>query len=407
MKHLVLLVHVPLSVRHLYSKALEQLGEVELTTLNAGAYSSAYSATAERFRDHNGRILPRLLANQRQNLTLPYKSFTIISFSAGYALVREMLKNQADANAIDAYIAIDSIHSGFEAPGNPLDSQLMPFVRLAERAKRGQALFWLGHSDVKTPQTGKTAFASTTQVAQEIEQLAEGQSGNFVVRIKNVRDKDTDEHTAALCEWGPEMVREALVPFLTGVDPEAPTLKQAPPWRNPSLPLRERCLLLSLDEMRWVREEPPGSNTSHRIREYLAGCISRDTGRQLGLRAASWCAASASWVALQCVLDGERIPHSWRAAGVDIQKDARANGSWREAKLVRAGAWTPKPGDLAIFTRGDPRSWTRHVARVESPPSAAGIFSTIGGNEDSQWRRTSRNLSDIELLGFVDYEHLG
>ncbi len=414
MRHLVLFIHGDeSSVRRMYTDALRPLGEVDLVFINCGAYSSPYAAEGTNLRDTSGRVLPRLLGKWVPTAIAARKhdTLSVVSFSAGYGLAREILRSSDDRGALDAYVALDSVHS---APIGTAASkvQLQPFADYATRAKNGQCLMWLSHTDVQTPQLpAKNAFASTTQVAEELLKLTGGTGGNWFVRSYNTRpaSEQMGEHSAALVEWGPSFVAEALVPYLSNgwrgtPDPGPVDLDPAPvPWRDRSLSLAQRCVILSRHEMEsGVQEEPLGSNTSPRIREYFEPAYRRATGAYLKLTSGDWCAASACWVARECALpyDGtsrEVVPHGYHASGIEIQDSAKASGAWRPV-----GTYAPKPGDVCILKRGT-EAWQRHVCRVELPPDANGKFPTLGGNENNKWSRTIRSLNDPALLGFVEY----
>ena len=168
------------------------------------------------------------------------------------------------------------------------------------------------------------------------------------------------------------------------------------------VPLGERAVDVSLAELlRDARERPLGSNAGPDVARYLAGAVRY--GRLLGLAEGEWCAAAACWAAEQARREGEAIPHAWRASGIEIQRDAQQEGAWRSVSMIRLGGYRPRRGDLAIFQRGDPGSWKRHVARLEIAPDDAGRYRTIGGNECDRWRLTWRALGDADLLGVVAY----
>lgn len=204
-RHLVYFAHGELAALPAYSAALARAGDVDIVLVRREGRSSAYDRLADELRDADGRILPEL----RRRFPAPepeeaYGTLTLITYSAGYALARAILAGAADSDALDACIAIDSIHADL-ASGVADAAQLEGFVTFAERARAGEKTFWLGHSDVRT-----MGYASTTQVATRIVELAGGEGGCFVVRAFNVRGPDPSEHRAALVEWGPGFVAEAL-----------------------------------------------------------------------------------------------------------------------------------------------------------------------------------------------------
>ena len=193
------------AARSAYAAALAPAGDVDIVLVRLEGRSSAYEQLGEELRDPEGRILPEL----RRRFPAPepeeaYATLTLVTYSAGYALAREILAGAEDREALDAYVAIDSIHADL-VDGVADTAQLAGFADFAEQAKDGDKTFWLGHSDVRT-----AGYASTTQVAARLLELTGGEGGGFVVRGFNVRAQDASEHRAALVEWGPGFVAEAL-----------------------------------------------------------------------------------------------------------------------------------------------------------------------------------------------------
>lgn len=164
--------------------------------------------------------------------------------------------------------------------------------------------------------------------------------------------------------------------------------------------LGERCVAFCLAEMvAGVGETPPGSNTSPRIREYLAPCYRRETGKDLGLTAAEWCAAAQCYAQRACLRAGEAGAHGYYASGFELEQSAKAVGTFREPGYV------PRCGDIAVLRRtgSDPKTagWQRHIARVIQVDG--GRYETIGGNEGNRWQRTWRRLDGQELVGWIAY----
>lgn len=191
------------------------------------------------------------------------------------------------------------------------------------------------------------------------------------------------------------------------------------PWKDPSLPLGERCLLLlGAERQAGVGAQLTGDNTSPRVREYLAGCVRDFDGKKETpptlfkpiLRAGNWCAAIQGWALEHCLIEGEERPHLWRAGVVELELDARNNGRWHSVEEVRTGKWTPSSGDLAVWDRSTPgkpeTSWFRHVNRVVHMLPDMSSFVTIGGNEERRIQLTDRapkKLNNTKLLGFISY----
>lgn len=390
-----------------YRRALAPLGDVELVLVNAGGYSSSYVSFAMRHMDHDKRIIPRLKAALLPSYKIDqaYDTTSVICYSAGYALVREMLRG-GDRDYLNAVVAIDSVHGSLDpnGPGGVRQLDLQPWADLAERATTSDTLFWLGHSDVPTPQTGPSAFASTTQIAQALRSMVP-EAGNWRIRSYNVRSNPSEEHSAALVEWGPGFVQEALVSFLSKKGAVVPPTDVPPaPWRDHTIPIGQRCVLWAENEKSMgVREIPPGSNTSPRIRDYLAPCKRLDTEQPLNLTASNWCSALVSAAQEECILIGEPRSHGYRAAVVEVKIELDRNGLWVPVKSVMGGVYTPQIGDLVIYDRsivGRPEtSWWRHICMVKSW-GTNGVFTTIGGNEGDMISITVRRLDDPKLLGF-------
>lgn len=221
MPHLVYLVKGDASIARAYERALARAGDFDLVIVVAkpDGLSSAYGHLADEVCGLDGRILPGLM----QRYAAPrgpyetYETITLATFSGGYKLAERMLAVPEDADAIDAYVAIDSIHADFEedqSDRSARDTQIAPFVAFAERAKAGEKVFWVGHSDVVTPQIGRAAYASTTQVAAEIARLAHGEGGCFCTRAFNVERSPMREHVSALVKWGPGFLEEAMKQLL-------------------------------------------------------------------------------------------------------------------------------------------------------------------------------------------------
>lgn len=382
-----------------YEAALSPLtasgDRVELRFIVAGGLSSAYQQLAQQMSDAKGRILDKLFKHYPAPSPIEsYATINLVTYSAGYAFARVLLANASDAARITSYVALDSIHASYESPTKkkPLPAHLAPFVAYAEKARAGLTRFWLGHSDVKT-----SGYASTTEVAAALS-ASPGVGGNFNIRSYNVAADPRAEHAAALTQWGPSFVAEALIPWLSAQGAIAePAPIPADAWRDPGLPLGLRAVLFAKNEMaRGVTEEPPGSNGGMRIREYLAPCV-RD-GKKLNMKAGEWCAAAACFSAQQALLPGESIPHDYRISGIEIERDLGARGAYRTLAQVLDGSFVPEAGDLVILKRGT-QAWQRHVCRVVEIDVAGKTMVTIGGNEDDHWKLTKRNLAS-PVLGF-------
>lgn len=338
-------------------------------------------------------------------------SVTLVGFSAGCQAVRAQL---IAGETPEAAILLD----GTSGEPQPEEWQIAPYRELADRARLGECLAVFTY----TQQTYTETLPADERIAWtgHVVNLATGvplspgpdvhTDGRLHVLSYPSKKIDAEAHTAQVTEALPRILREIVQPYLYDrrpTDPAPPPPAaiecQPPPeplWRDARLSLGERCVLISLEEYRaGVCEVPPGSNGGPRIAEYFAPAYRLETGKMLGITAGSWCAAAACWAARQCSLPGEAVPHPYVAAGVEIQKASQENGTWRPASL----GYTPSRGDLAIFMRGKPESWERHVARVCDVSDAAGAYRTIDGNHGTAWGIVPRNLRDDDLLGFCVY----
>ena len=89
------------------------------------------------------------------------KRVTVASFSAGYAAVKECLKQEALFKRIDALVLSDTIYGGFvdEATRRVNPADMEQFVSYAREAVEGRKSMLLAHSSEPTP------YASTTETA--------------------------------------------------------------------------------------------------------------------------------------------------------------------------------------------------------------------------------------------------
>lgn len=91
------------------------------------------------------------------------RHLTLMSFSAGFGGVRELLKQPAAVEKIDALIMADSLYAGFIGNValrklNP--DHLKPFVDFANLAAKGNKQMVLSHTELFTPE-----YASTKETA--------------------------------------------------------------------------------------------------------------------------------------------------------------------------------------------------------------------------------------------------
>jgi hypothetical protein len=166
-----------------------------IASVNLGAGSARYSMP---FQDAS--VFPRLVERIKAQ-SPPIRAMYLSGFSAGYGAIREIITQTPDT--IDGVLLIDGLHTGYVperkvvAEGGMLDeTKLMPFLRYAERASRGEKRMVITHSEI-FPGT----FASTTEtidwlIAQlgmkrtpvvqwgphGMQQLSEARRGSLIIR---------------------------------------------------------------------------------------------------------------------------------------------------------------------------------------------------------------------------------
>jgi len=333
--------------------------------------------------------------------------YALVGYSMGVQRVRALLVTGADPMAT---VCIDGTH----ASKPPVPWQIDVWRELAAEARRGERLFVATCTLQRyVERLSPGAYTSTSRV------LAAALDASIFETMKAARKPLIGYpgvpvaaiHEGALhayayastnCDHGahlaqgrdvlPAMLAEHVRAAIVTLRPPAPPPE--PVHNEPWAPLAERCVLWCENEMaRGIREEPPGSNTSERIREYLAPCVRRATGLLLGLRAGAWCAAAQSCAQRECLAPGEQTRHGYRAAVSEIVEDAKQQGTFRDR------AYRPKRGDLMIRTR----EGGLHVARVRTEPLPDGSFTTIAGNESDRWSVSAMKLTDPRIVGWVVY----
>lgn len=148
-----------------------------------------------------------------------------------------------------------------------------------------------------------------------------------------------------------------------------------------------------------VREDPPGSNASPRIRMYGTVTRRREKPPEHDLTAdgAAWCAKMVGFGVRSIGLPGEAWPTP-RVSGVEYEDDAKEQETWHSTEEVLAGLYAPEEGDLVICNRPGP-AWARHVCVLVS--RNGGSVDTIGGNEGDRVGEATRALQGGGVRGFV------
>lgn len=157
---------------------------------------------------------------------------------------------------------------------------------------------------------------------------------------------------------------------------------------------------------------PNGKPTAARVAEYFEPAV-RDGAKgrfKLNMMEGNWCAAGVCFAASRVVgsVDLEKVglPHAYRVSGKELEDDAIKHKAWLSAAEVGTGA-RPAVGDVAIYNRGDPNDWTRHVSRVVAV-RADGYTSIDANGPGAAWAVVEKEWQATNLRGFIRYPaHLG
>jgi hypothetical protein len=139
-----------------------------IVTVNYAGLSSAYQTPFSNGALF-GNLVNEALAKVRAEADFPdalaWDKVGVSSFSAGYGAVREILKQPAYRDEIDALLAADSLYATTAGDGTPLDSQMADYKTFATAAKNGTKTFLYSHSQVPTG-----TYESTYECADELMQ---------------------------------------------------------------------------------------------------------------------------------------------------------------------------------------------------------------------------------------------
>lgn len=401
----LLLAHADPSVAHAYRAAMPGVTVIPFTSPFSGM-SSAYDALVRELRRPLiAGLYQWLLDTGHRELEAASGPIVLAWWSGGFALARAMALDPVSRAAIAGWVGLDGGHTGLDPDGTANDAGVAWAATLASEAREGRTLFWYGYTDVEPG-----SYASSRKFIEEVQRLGATPGGQF--RVHAFGGRTAQAHIDVLRRWGPGFCADAL---------EAGELRRtAAPVEEicrscdgEHVPitgdtLAERAVRRSFAERaRFAGESPRGSGGGPDVAAYFAGCVRDLDGdgddEPLGLASGEWCAAAACWAAFTERRAGDQpIPHGYRAAGIELERDAKARGAWRSADVVRSGGASIARGDLAIWQRGPAGGWQRHVARV-AEVLLDGAFTTIGGNEDNAWGLTDHRLDEAALLGFVAY----
>jgi hypothetical protein len=125
------------------------------------------------YRNHfqDAEVFPSTLNEVRQKLRailnnqkLQIRHLTLMSFSAGFGGVRELLKQPAAVAKIDAIVMADSLYAGFvgELSDRKLnEAHLKPFLSFAKLAAKGSKQMLLSYTQLFTPNYASTKETGT------------------------------------------------------------------------------------------------------------------------------------------------------------------------------------------------------------------------------------------------------
>lgn len=348
--------------------------------------------------------LPVVLAKHAPDWRAP-EPLVLLGFSAGCWAVRHFLRDAQNRRDVAAAVLIDGLHGESAASlGGVLE-----YARLCIREPRRHRLV-VTNSDIDP-----VTYASTDDAAawlhSELDvgsaRLDHWSKAGAVFCVDDPgRHVDAAGHRDQLLTHGVDACAEHVRPFLDALrdtepaPPVHPDALDGTPWRNPSLTLGERCVLLSLAEM--DRENPPSSAT---VAKYLSGCVRG--GKRLGLAKGNHCSAAGGWALEECLFAGESRPHAWRAGAKENIADAIAAGCWHPVEEIRSGKWMPSRGDVVIYDRSQPGSpetaWWGHYDRILA--CAADGYDNLGANEGprGEWRTQFTPWSLDRIEGVIAY----
>jgi hypothetical protein len=115
----------------------------------SSAYQTPFSNSA-LFGNILGDALTKLRAENDFPASTNWGNRAISSFSAGYAAVREILKQPSYFDQIDGILLADSLYASFDANNKPLPAQMVDFRRYALAAAQENKTLIFSHSQVPT-----------------------------------------------------------------------------------------------------------------------------------------------------------------------------------------------------------------------------------------------------------------
>jgi len=347
-------------------------------------------------------FLPQLLEYLHLAPIKHWERVVIATYSAGYALLEELVASPIDRRAITGWIAIDSGYAGADAGVHAL----------ARTAAEGKRLVWCGYTDLDP-----VAYASTAAYAAELLRAAgiEPTSGRLVEARGLLRAERWPhdaaalaaaqragsaavaalwrrEHRAALEVHGPSFVARALAalegaptgPVQEDLEADAADDRVHRNVKPENLhPLSAALVAAALRDV-GVQELP--GNRGERIDDY-----NRTARVALG---SDYCApAIMTWIREAEQMTGLRsaIPGSPAAKGIEAQ--FRRASLWVKASKLREHA---APGWIAVFNRAGlpPEDWRGHtgVLVAKEGDGFVCVEANVGVGVEQRWHAWSDPL---------------
>lgn len=132
---------------------------------NLGTGSGVYDEKLHdpsKLPDLTARVQATLLERGLKSPKL--RRLALVSWSAGYGAIQAVLSQPKLADQVDSVVILDGMHAGFLGEGPELaPTSLDPFIAFAQRAKQGEKLFVLTHSNIEP-----IGYASVARSADQL-----------------------------------------------------------------------------------------------------------------------------------------------------------------------------------------------------------------------------------------------
>lgn len=136
-----------------------------VVSINLGLASDAYSGAYRAPGSFEGLLqqIQRALDRTGRAPGARLGRVALSAWSAGFAAVGAILKQQGVPDRVDAVLLADGPHAAYLAPRQIYSAGIEKWVRFAEAAMHGDKLFALTHSSIPT-----TGYPSTTETIAEL-----------------------------------------------------------------------------------------------------------------------------------------------------------------------------------------------------------------------------------------------